>query len=430
MIKDLITKKGIAIDITNACVNKCGNCMRFCDHYEEPYFMDVDYFKKCIDSLKNFPGQIGIFGGEPTLHPNFTEMIQYIYDTYPYERKKQGFRNPVKDINSYIFNHNVDDKGKFKLFTCANTQQFYDNFELIDDVFESFRFNDHSEKTKHFTVLANYKDLGISDEDFVKMEDDCWVQNYCFAEITPKGGFFCEMAGMLDMLYDGDGGFKIEKDWWKKYKKDFGDQLDWCKKCGARLGLPMIQDSEEKDYVTETCVNELNGKSKRISKGDYRIIKKEDYLKNKDVWRSDKIKKLGIVDEICVSNNNRFLKPQNVTFVDDVNEIKSCYDWVVVNAKKEQRDFIEKYVYEHTFNPGCFYYKESVFLINVRARALQRKDSLVDKIWGYYSLDKIVQINDIEDNIIQNVKEITKNDLNNIHNAKKKSKITKILKRL
>ena len=83
MIKDLIHQKGITIDITNACINQCGNCMRFCGHHKNTYYMDLDYFKKVIDSLHDFDGQIGIIGGEPTLHPQFKEMIQYIKDTYP-----------------------------------------------------------------------------------------------------------------------------------------------------------------------------------------------------------------------------------------------------------------------------------------------------------------------------------------------------------
>ena len=424
MIKDLINRNGIAIDITNACVNQCGNCMRFCGHYEKPYYMELDFFKKVIDSLKDFDGQIGIFGGEPTLHPQFTEMIQYIKDTYPYKRTKKGFRNPVKDINAYIFNNNVDDIGKFKLFTTASTQQFYDNFELIDDVFESFRFNDHTEQTKHFTVLACYKDLGISDKEFEDMEDLCWVQNYCFASVTQKGGFFCEMAGTLDNLYNGDGGFEIKKDWWKRYKRDFGKQLDWCKKCGARLGLPMKRDCEQEDFVTQSVVDDLH--TKRMRQGNYQIITKSDYEQNHIRWQREKEAKLNLVDEICVSNNNKFLRPQKIDFVDNINDIFNCSDWVVVNAPKHMQQTIYDYVRERTFNLGCLYYKDGCLLLNVKACALKNISKIENNIWGYYDLDKIVEINDNEDEIIKIVNQKSKNDKQR-ETAKIKATITKKL---
>ena len=40
---------------------------------------------------------------------------------------------------------------------------------------------------------------------------NCWVQEQWSASITPKGGFFCEVAGSLDHLMNGPGGVKIEK---------------------------------------------------------------------------------------------------------------------------------------------------------------------------------------------------------------------------
>lgn len=427
LIKDLIHQKGITIDITNACINQCGNCMRFCGHHKNTYYMDLDYFKKVIDSLHDFDGQIGIIGGEPTLHPQFKEMIQYIKDTYPYTRIKKGFRNPVKDINSYIFNTNVDDIGKFKLFTTASTQQFYDNFELIDDVFESFRFNDHSEKTKHFTVLANYKDLGITDEEFDAMENLCWVQKYCFASVTHKGGFFCEMAGTLDTLYDGDGGFPIEDGWWKKYRKDYGKQLEWCKKCGARLGLPMQNDFEHQDLITESITKELD--TERINKNQYRIVTKDDYEKNHFFWQREKEKKLNIVDEICVSNTNKFLRPQQIDFINDVNDVFSCSDWVVVGAPNNMKDVIRSYIKERTFNLGCLYNKDGVLVLNVKAQALQGLTSIDKNIWGYYDLDKIVTINDDDDKIIQSVQKKVGIRNNSRELAEQKAKITKELKR-
>ena len=37
--------KIIQIDITNACINRCSNCTRFCGHHTRPFFMDFETFK-------------------------------------------------------------------------------------------------------------------------------------------------------------------------------------------------------------------------------------------------------------------------------------------------------------------------------------------------------------------------------------------------
>jgi hypothetical protein len=70
------------------------------------------------------------------------------------------------------------------------------------------------------------KEFGISDSDWIAMRDNCWWQRLLGSpSITPKGAFFCEVAAAMDMLFDGPGGWKIEKDWWKRGPEGFGDQL-------------------------------------------------------------------------------------------------------------------------------------------------------------------------------------------------------------
>ena len=67
----------IQIDITNACYYSCSNCTRFVGHQKKPFFMSFNTFKKAVDSLRDYPGIVGIVGGEPTLHPQFGEFMQY-----------------------------------------------------------------------------------------------------------------------------------------------------------------------------------------------------------------------------------------------------------------------------------------------------------------------------------------------------------------
>jgi MoaA/NifB/PqqE/SkfB family radical SAM enzyme len=69
--------KIIQIDITNACMYSCSNCTRFCGQHSKPFFMELETFRRAVDSLAGFEGIIGIIGGEPTLHSQFDKLVDY-----------------------------------------------------------------------------------------------------------------------------------------------------------------------------------------------------------------------------------------------------------------------------------------------------------------------------------------------------------------
>ena len=78
----------IQIEVTNACWLKCANCTRHVGHHRKPFFMDLDYVEKAIDSLEGFEGNIGMMGGEPTLHPKFDDICK-IYQKKNSEKKER-----------------------------------------------------------------------------------------------------------------------------------------------------------------------------------------------------------------------------------------------------------------------------------------------------------------------------------------------------
>ena len=48
--------------------------------------MEYDTFCRAVDSVMDHPGLIGVMGGEPTLHPRFADMCQYLYEKLPKEK--------------------------------------------------------------------------------------------------------------------------------------------------------------------------------------------------------------------------------------------------------------------------------------------------------------------------------------------------------
>ena len=75
-----------------------------------------------------------------------------------------------------------------------------------------------------------------------KLIDNCWIQEQWSASITPKGAFFCEVAASLDYLFDGPGGYSLEKDGGKT-PEEFQDQVKrYCTNCSG--ALPMAAESD------------------------------------------------------------------------------------------------------------------------------------------------------------------------------------------
>ena len=380
----------IEIDITNACIHSCSNCTRFCGHHKKPFFMDFETFKKAVDSLSGFGKCIGVMGGEPTIHPQFERFIRYIGEKYPSKYHIPGGKEPVQNFSEYIHDKN------FILDECLNnrkgpgllssiTKQYYENFELIQDTFGFQNMNDHNNPCLHQPMLASRKDFGIPDEEWYPMRDRCFFQNTWSATVTPKGAFFCEIAGALDMLFDGPGGWKIEPGWWKREPEDFGDQLKWCEICGGALFHKGRLSSDEIDDVSPTLYRKLQeAGSPKLKAGKVVILNDISYPNGKAM--SDDTNRYLANHTQRVSGHNSRLYPQQIDEVTVSNSIafgrdfivkaKNCPDWIFLTDKpqtisEELTERLKKVV----LNPGVLYKTDSIgicgFLFHPSAQALK-----------------------------------------------------------
>lgn len=226
--------KIIQIDITNACRNKCSNCTRLIGHHRKPFFMDFETFKRAVDSLEDFPGMVGTIGGEPLLHPEFEKFARYLQ-------------------------HRVADKKRRGLWSTI-PREFSERYgELIKDVYGNLYLNDHSiDAIMHQPVLVAAQDVLPDREKMWSLIENCWVQTYWSATITPKGAFFCEVAASFDMLFDGPGGWPVEPGWWRREPNEFGEQKQrWCPRCGCAVPLPRRRSTQEVDDVSDSNLKEL-----------------------------------------------------------------------------------------------------------------------------------------------------------------------------
>lgn len=252
--------------------------------------MDFEIFKKAVDSLEGFVGTIGVMGGEPTLHPEFEKIATYIGSKYPQLKgTDRQMLHPqaefMKAIQDLEFSNTCGyDSGIGKRQTVigpglfsAMGKSYQRHYEIIQDTFKYQALNDHNNPMYHQPILVTRKELGITDNEWIILRDNCWIQNEWSATITPKGAFFCEVAGMLDLLFDGPGGWKIEPGWWKRTPDEFGEQLHWCELCGLACHTFMRNANEEIDDVSPVLYHKLEKQgSPYLKSGHVNLLKIEN----------------------------------------------------------------------------------------------------------------------------------------------------------
>ncbi len=233
----------IQIDVTNACANSCSNCTRLIGHHRKPFFMGFDIFCNAVDSLADFPGIVGMIGGEPLLHPDFEKMAHYMARKLP-DPKRRGLWSSIPKGNKYG--------------------------SLIKEVFGTQYFNDHTVNTiLHQPVLVAAEEVVKDKEEMWELIDHCWVQNMWSASITPKGAFFCEVAASFDMLFGGPGGWEVGPDWWKRGVDEFDEQKNRaCPKCGCAIPLERRPSVDNIDDVSPVNLELLRRiRSPGVAKG-------------------------------------------------------------------------------------------------------------------------------------------------------------------
>jgi len=413
--------KIIQIDITNACVNRCSNCTRFCGHHKKPFFMDFETFKKAVDSFEGYEGCVGIIGGEPTLHPELENFIDYLREKRIGKTLKLS-REPISDMQKHIYRYLNNDLSKIGFWSSLN-RGYYKNFEVINDSFDWQLLNDHNNKCLHQAILMARKDLGISDKEFLKKRDNCFAQNTWSATITPKGAFFCEVAAAFDMLFDGPGGWPIEKGWWKRQPEEFGEQLQWCELCSLCLDVPQRISCEDIDDISPTLYEKLKKiDSPKLKQGKYCLHDKNTYDNNKIDYKSF----VNCGDYMAAGNNirtttdNKNYYPRNFDIISEKevgNIIKKNTDWVVISQNKNTAKKLVKYLKTQVINPGCIYKYQNEKVFNPMARSIRDyintpKQFDFSKIEEYYPSDKIICIditkNNLYSKILVNLKNLYK----------------------
>lgn len=249
----------LQIHVTRACDKSCFGCTQGSNLAGKPVMIPVDEYAKALDSIQGYFGVVGMFGGNPVMHPQFEELCAVLRSKFPKEQCGLWCNNPkgkgaaMRDtFNPHVSNLNVhEDK--------AAHDEFARDWPECRPVLKGLDTD-----SRHSPPFVAMKDVIPDEATRWKLIADCDINKYWSAMLchVPTRGlraFFCEIAGAQAMLHGGDPGWPdlglpAEPGWWKKPMSAFAAQVEhYCHRCGIPLRrYGQLANGGEHEEVSET----------------------------------------------------------------------------------------------------------------------------------------------------------------------------------
>lgn len=228
----------LQIWVTRACDKSCFGCTQGSNLRGVPGLITPEQFEQACKTLVDYFGVIGVFGGNPAIHPQFEDLCAILRKYIPKEQRGLWCNNPLgkgavmrETFNPAVSNLNVHlDK------------KAYDEFRRDWPEARPFGLDTDS---RHSPVYVSMKDL-IEDEDTRwQLISNCDINKHWSAMIGVfRGelrGYFCEIAGAQAMLRQTDPnypdtGVEVVEGWWRSPMSVFAEQVrEHCHNCGVPL---------------------------------------------------------------------------------------------------------------------------------------------------------------------------------------------------
>ena len=267
----------IQIDITNRCEKKCSNCTHLIS-YAPTWDMNLETFKKAVDSLADWPKVIGLIGGNTALHPQIKEFTEYFVEKIP-KKEQRGIW----------------------------TSNFFRKEEYIRSNYGVVYFNSHDQKVVHQPILCASKDIVKDKAARDKLISACWLAEQWSPSITPKGCYRCEVMGAFDMALNYNLGLPIEPGWWNRPLSDFQKQINtFCEICSASIPLKPRTDREQKDDISRSNLD-LFKNAARIKNGKYVLFDEKHHKLNADPakWEPERYRRPTKIQNLYASGRRK-----------------------------------------------------------------------------------------------------------------------------
>lgn len=248
----------IQIHVTRACDRSCNNCTQGSNLKGPVEFMSPELFRTACESLRDYFGVVGVFGGNPCLHPQFDELCRIMRGTIPWEQRGLWSNHPEGEGKTCAITFNPAHSN----LNVHQSQEAYDEFarDWPDSVPILKGLDGDSRHSPPFVAL---KDVIPDETERWKLIHECDINKNWSAMIGVFRGelraWFCEIAGAQSILHQDDDeypdtGLPVVPGWWKVGIEAYQQQVrKHCHECGIPLkGNGALANSDETSQFSAT----------------------------------------------------------------------------------------------------------------------------------------------------------------------------------
>jgi len=235
----------IQIWLTRACDKACFGCTQGSNLGGKPGMITLAQFESACKSLRGYFGVVGIFGGNPAVHPQFDDICNILCNYFPKEQRGLWCNNPL---------------GHGKVMASTFDPMVSNlNVHLDERAFNEFRRDWPESRPFGLTQDSRHSPPFVAMQDIIPNEYERWelisncdINKHWSAMICVFRGelraYFCEVAGAQAMLHQDDStwpdlgiliselGHGDSETWWRKPMEYFHEQVKYhCHRCGVPL---------------------------------------------------------------------------------------------------------------------------------------------------------------------------------------------------
>lgn len=227
--------------------------------------MTPEQFDAACASLEGYFGVVGMFGGNPAMHPQFGELCRIMRERIPYLQRGLWCNNlRGKGADARITFNPKHSNLNVHLSAAAHAEFSRDWPESVPHL------KGLEQDSVHGSPWVAMKDVVPDESERWKLIADCDINKHWSAMICVVRGelraFFCEIAGAQAMLHednpdwDGTGegmpdtGLAVRPGWWRLKMEAFEPQARLhCHACGIPLRRPgQLAIGGEREEFSET----------------------------------------------------------------------------------------------------------------------------------------------------------------------------------
>lgn len=246
----------IQIVVTTACTLNCSNCTQLLPFRKDYLHMSLECFREAVESVREWPGVVALFGGNPCSHPQFPELCRILAEIIPQQERRGLWSNDLLKHGDVAratfwpngrFNLNAHGVARAAMGIVANLPN-----KIIPQSVQGGAY--------HAPILAHWADMGLTEAQWIQARESCGINQKWSGAIVQRGGrpyaYFCEVAAALDGIRGENIGEPAYPGWWKGTMRSddtlFPAQVKMCcdRGCGVPLKLKAEKDSNETYQVS------------------------------------------------------------------------------------------------------------------------------------------------------------------------------------